>query len=546
MIRTTKKMKISEYLVKELIKEGVTDAFGIPGGVILPFLYELEKSVVKPHLTYHEQTAAFAACGYAQSSGLLGVAYATRGPGIMNMLTAIAEAYQESIPVLFITAHCKRESIEGVRFSTNQEVDIVNCIKGITKYAANVENTNEAIFHIKKAIRIANEGRKGPVLIDVFSELWDREIVLSNAIEHTSDRTTKCVYSLTRVIDKHFAEAKRPIFLIGDGLRYTLPKIELVSVLNNVKIPILSSRGSLDLVSGSPYYFGYIGSHGIRYSNFILSKADLIVVIGNRMAFPRNSDSFAPILNQAKIIRIDIDEGELNNIIPGEISFCMDAKDLLNQLKEVYVRKKQSWIDVCEQIRNELINEDCLEPIQKISEFISANYTKAYICDVGNNEFWFSRAYEKTKCTSLVLMSKSFGTLGSAIGKAIGAFYALHEKIVCVVGDQGLQYNIQEFQYLAVNDLPIKILLINNNSSGMISDHERDRYGEKFIHVNKETGYITPNFKHIAEAYGIHDKLVVIDINEDIKLTPTLPKGRLCQDMEPAISRDRYDWLNKL
>ena len=544
-MKQTKNMKVSEYLVSELIKQGVTDAFGIPGGVILPFLYELDKSDITPHLTYHEQTAAFAACGYAQASGKLGVAYATRGPGISNMFTAIAEAYQESIPVLFVTAHGRRGQVEGVRFSSNQELDIVCSVQNITKNAVNVEETDQVVPFVREAIRKAVNGRKGPILIDVFAGLWDTEISIPEA-DDKAEVVKPDMAKIIAEVKEHLAVAKRPVILIGDGLRYVADKEMLLSIADNLKTPILSSRGSQDLASGSPYYYGYVGSHGIRYSNFILSKADLIIAVGNRMAFPHDSASFAPILQQAQIIRIDVDEGELKNSIPGEISYNLDAGVLIERLRHTKLDKRSEWIDVCERLRNELDNEDCPEPVKGIADYIVKISNCVYVCDIGNNEFWFSRAYEKARCKDSVLMSKSFGTLGSSVGKAIGAYYATHKDIVCVAGDQGFQYNIQELQYICHNQLPIKILLLNNNCSRMIADHENGKYGDKLIHVNKETGYSTPDFKAVAKAYGLEDRLIVLEIDENIKLTPTLPKGRACQDMEPSISRDRYNLLNSL
>ncbi len=538
-------MRVSEYIVGELLKQGVTDAFGIPGGVVLPLLYELDKSDIEPHLTFHEQTAAFAACGYAQASGKLGVAYATRGPGISNMFTTIAEAYQESVPVLFVTAHGRRETVESVRFSYNQELDIVCAVQSMTKYAVNIDEVDQVVPSVREAIRNATSGRKGPVLIDVFSSLWDEEISVSETYDKPEE-TKSDVEKIITDINEHLTVAKRPVILIGDGLRYAADKKQLVAIADNLKLPILSSRGSQDLVSGTRFYYGYVGSHGIRYSNFILSKADLIIALGNRMAFPHNSASFATVLEHAQIIRIDIDEGELKNSISGEVSYNLDAGAIIERLSDTSIDKKYEWLDICDRLRDELNDEDCSEPVNEIVKHIAKNSDCIYVCDVGNNEFWFSRAYEKARCKDPVLMSKSFGTLGSSICKAIGAYYAKHINIVCVVGDQGFQYNIQELQYIVHNNLPIKILLINNNCSRMIADHENGKYRERLIHVTKETGYSTPDFMAIAKAYGFEDRLIVLDVEENIKLTPTLPKGKECQDMEPSINREKYNLLNSL
>ena len=544
-------MNVSNFFIECLCKHGVTDAFGIPGGVILPFLYNLKKSDIELHLTYHEQTAAFAACGYAQASGKLGVAYATRGPGISNMFTAIAEAYQESIPVLFITAHGIRKINNKQRFSENQELNIVNAVQGITKFAVNIDEIDQ-INLIERAISEALLGRRGPVLIDVSAKLWDKEIKLSKVIEpaKVKDRNKAKVdaYKIAEEIGRGIKKARRPVVLIGDGLRHCADKETLVDLSKRLKLPVLSSRGSQDLLSGSPYYFGYVGSHGVRYSNFILSKADLIVAIGNRMAFPHDSPSFSPILKRAKIIRIDIDEGEIQNQILDEKSYCLDAMILLNALHDVDLDLNCSheWIEVCRKLRQDLDAEDCTEPVLKIAEIIKSLGKTTYVCDVGNNEFWFSRAYEKVGCSDRVFMSKSFGTLGSALGKSIGTYYATRSVITCVVGDQGFQYNIQELQYIKSQNLPIKILLVNNNCSRMIADHEIEKRYDQFIHVTNNTGYTTPDFVCIAKAYGIEDKLIELKVSKDISLSPCLPKGRACQDMEAKLDRNRYNILNSL
>lgn len=533
-------MKVSEFIVNRLCQYGVTDVFGIPGGVILRFLYAVNdrEPDISTHLTYHEQTAAFAALGYAQASGNLGVAYATRGPGICNMFTAIAEAYQESIPVLFITAHGNRDENKNVRFLHNQELNIVESVRNITKFAADIDDLSAVIPTFNKACHEALMGRRGPVLIDISAKLWNLTIESSDTCGQDAPmQNTDCEVVFT-VIKEEINQSKRPAILIGDGLRHTSDKEVLIHLAEQLRIPVLSSRGSQDLLSGSSYYYGYVGSHGVRYSNFILSKTDLIISIGNRMAFPLQSDSFKPIVENAHVIRLDIDEGEFIRRIPGERTIHADIRSVIEEIcqRTIEIKSFEEWNCVCRDIKDELENEDCDEPVISISNFIKEQPDDCiYVCDVGNNEFWFSRAYEKSGSTSCVLQSKSFGTLGSAIGKAIGAYYDTRKNIVCVVGDQGFQYNIQELQYIKKHKLPVKILLINNKSSGMIADHEKSIYGERLIHTTDKTGYGSPNFNEIVRAYHVENCLYEINVERSIRLTPTLPKGNSCQEMEPAI-----------
>lgn len=554
-------MIFSDHLVNELIKQGTYDAFGIPGGVVLKLLAAMKRAepAFTPHLCYHEQDAGFAALGYAQAGGKLGVAYATRGPGITNMVTCIAEAYQESLPALFITAHGRRTQ-DNVRFNQNQELDIVSAVSGFAKFAANAETPDEAAVLLKKAMNIAVSGRKGPVLLDFAAAVFDKEVSVlpeeCDAPINNADAAAVCKAA------ELLSSAKRPLLLIGDGLRY-FSKEKLREAVDKLGIPVLSSRGSQDLLGGSPNYFGYIGSHGVRYSNFILSKADLIIAVGNRMAFPFDSASFSPIIKNARILRVDIDENELCRHIPEEQTFVCDSGVFLEGLCAEYNLENgfEGWLDVCRCLKKELIDEDCTETVDRLTEFISAQSAgKHYVCDVGNNEFLFSRAYERSGSGDSICCSKSFGTLGSAIGRAIGVYYAVGGEVICVCGDQGFQYNLQELQYISNRKLPVKIVLLNNKCSGMITDHEKNVLGDMRIHVDADSGYSTPDFAKIAQSYGINytteQETACADNNMPLlyeiitdsyePLCPTLPKGNPCQDMFPLLDRKKYGYLDDL
>lgn len=550
-------MKVENYIVNILKSCGVTDSFGIPGGVVLKLLQEMQNHApeLTPHLCYHEQSAGFAACGYAQAKGKLGVAYATRGPGIMNMLTCIAEAYQESLPVLFITAHGDRSSSQA-RFDQNQELEVVSVVEGFTKFAANIDTIDDVVKKVPTACQLANAGRKGPVLLDFSTSLWGKEVDTNFKI----DNPIECeiyVDEITSILEK----AKRPVLLIGDGLRHCLDQDILYSLIERLQIPVLSSRGSQDLLAGSPYYYGYVGSHGVRYSNFILSKADFILALGNRLAFSLKSKSFAPILENAEIVRVDIDSDELTREIPNTKTLCCDAGQVLKKIGNfASVPDVGFWLKACARLKDELLETDCTEPVEKLVGFMRKQPNQIiYVCDVGNNEFWFSRAFEWMGQKGTVLSSKSFGTLGSAIGKSIGAYYATNKSVICVVGDQGFQYNLQELQYIKQHNLPIKMVVLNNRSSGMIKDHEAKVLNGSEIHVTEKNGYYASNIQAIATAYGLtycncNDSddyeaeaygIYEIEIPA-ISLTPNLPKGNPCQDMEPLLDRQLYERLNQM
>lgn len=556
-------MKVSDYIVDYLIKQKVTDAFGVPGGVVLELIYAMDarKDELMPHLSYHEQAAGFAACGYAQASGHLGVAYATRGPGFTNLITAITDAYCDSLPVLFITGHSAGTLVDDMRVMDDQEMDTVSMVRNITKYAARIDDANKIEEALGKACHEAISGRKGPVFLDIATSVMKKEIEPSEHLHE--DQQFDNIPKVCKNIQKSIREAKRPVILVGDGVNQAQVQQEFRCFIEDAKIPVISSRFSHDVIGGSKYYYGYVGSHGIRTANFVLSKTDLIIAIGNRMHYPVKSESFSTVTNKARVLRLEIDSSEFNREVPNATIYNTDAAQVICALNAVSsdYGDHTDWLKVCNQLRDELRHEDvntCVESIVSILEKV--NKDTWIVNDVGNNEFYVSRASILAGVNNRVLYSKSFGALGCGLGKAIGSYYATHKPIVCFVGDQGLQMNIQELQFIAQHRLPINIVLLNNQSSGMIKDRETIAYKGHYVHTTKESGYGNPNFKAIAGAYGInycafnelkalsidHPLFVEVPVDEGLTLSPNLPRGTACQDLYPQIDRTKYEYLNSL
>ena len=550
----------AEFLVDHLVKLGVTDVFGIPGGVVLDFLYELDRREdISAHLSFHEQCAGFAASGYAQLSRKLCATYATKGPGITNLLTPVADAYSDGSPVLIVTAHSEKILDKKVRFTGEQELDTVDIFKSVTKYAVRIDSAAAFPFEVKKACRIALEGRKGPVLIDVLSSVFSEDIV---DIKSPDNAVSALKVTSADYIAERLKLSRRPIFLIGDGIHQSDAESKMRELAERANIPVLSSRCSEDVMPTSDMYFGYIGSHGIRYANFILSKADLIITLGNRLAFPLNSSSFKPIYENAEIIRVESDESEAARHIPNSKCFIENAVDTINELlrRDIDYKKTCKWISVCKKLKKVLFEADINILTTILSEaFKSIKDTVTIVNDVGNNEFWSSRAYVHAEISNRALYSKCFGALGCSLGKSIGAYYASKAPVLCVTGDQGIQLNSQELQFIGMHKLPIAILLLNNNSSGMIRDREKGRYS-RFVHTTRDSGYGTPDFKKLAEAYGVEykeytpeaftkiDKPILVEaiIGEEIGLKPNLPKGNKCQNLAPELDKKLFDELDKL
>lgn len=565
----------ADFIVDILIKQKVSDVFGIPGGVVLDFLYAMNRrpTEIMTHLNFHEQNSVSCASGFAKASNKIGVAYATRGPGITNMVTGVADAYCDSIPILIITGHSATLPEKGMRVTYDQEIDVVKMFSGITKYAERIDNIEDLRYKLEQACFEAMGGRKGPVILDINSKVLSAKIdpeTLPSFLIKKNKETLKD--NVTRAIIESISISKRPVFLLGDGFRGTESIKQIKAIAEHNNIPILSSRFSQDLFQSSSSFFGYVATKGLRYSNYILSKSDLIIVIGHRMAFPIKSKSWTKIVNDIPKIRIEIDPTELNREFPNCTSYVMDlVKVVCNLRKEkiTYVNDK-SWIGVCNEIKNKLFKYDVAYPVTAISEILkSVRSDNIIVSDVGNHEYWLCRASSYIKCINSTFYSKSFGALGSSLAKSIGAYYSTLKPVYCFIGDQGLQLSIQELQFIAARKLPITIILLNNFSSGMIRSREKVKYGQDFfpLHTTLDSGYSVPDFCAVTKSYGIDaytfdqnnyekanslllenysPKLIEFKINSSIELIAFTKMGDLLQNMSPSIDNSLQRTLENL
>lgn len=564
-------MRADAWIADYLIKKGVTDVFGIPGVVVMDFLYALDrrKPEITPHLNYHEQGAAFAACGYAQATGKLGVAYATRGPGMTNMVTAIADAYYDSVPTMFFTAHSSAELKPEMRVFNNQEIDTVSVAAHITKRAVRIDRIEDLQREVMTCCHLATTGRKGPVFLDILSSLFGKEVSEVEDIVSGQQEGGGAAENAAAEIRQRIKTAKRPVLLIGNGARYDGSPQMLRRLAKKFGIPILSSRAAQDIVPDAREYFGFVGSRATRYSNFILSKADLIIALGNRMAFPTQSKSFRPVVENAFTVRVDADPAEFIRPVPNSVSYCANVADVLSELQKTDLTYKasHSWLAVCQELKRTLDQWDRSPVISSVMRIIEAADPAApLVCDVGNHSFWITTAYAYTGRTNRILYSGSFGALGCALPKAIGACYSTGRPAVCFAGDQGIQMNIQELQHIANNRLPITIVVLNNSSSGMIMEREKARYGDYYVHTTTGSGYSFPDFEGVAKAYHIAYQriyagngaeapkleigkaplLLELIIDENTELDPNLPQGNACQDLAPALPRELYNRLDRM
>jgi acetolactate synthase-1/2/3 large subunit len=519
-------MNVSEFIVKYLKARGVKDFFGYQGTMITFFVDAIGKEEgVNNHSLYNEQGAAIAACGYSKSSGELSCAYSTSGPGAINLIQGIADAFYDSIPVVFITGQLNfREysGIQSLRQQGFQETNMIDITRSITKYNCFIDKPEKIINVLPEAISNALSGRRGPVLIDIPMDIQKSSVELSDAelnkiintepnycIEHRLDD----VSYVAKIIVEEIEKANRPVFILGNGIHRDKKMRSIVnSVVKKFGIPVLSSLMSKDLISDETgLYYGFIGSsYGQRCANIVSNKkTDLIISLGCRLCTRLTGVNQKKFACNAKIIRVDIDREELKRKVhEDELSYAVDVNQLIKELSEYTISKSFiEWNKVCRFIKESTEAFDNVCPSRLPNKYIEHisncfDYPLPIVADVGQNMMWTANSFKLHKGQEL-LFSGAHGAMGFALPAAIGAFYANNTEILCIAGDGGFQMNIQELQFIHRENLPIKMFIFNNNSLGMITQVQDDYLeGRKFGTVPTE-GFTSPCFKDVANAYGI-------------------------------------------
>ena len=516
-------MKLSDYIVDYLYKIGIKDYFGYQGTMIAHFIDSIGKNKnVTNHVCYNEQGAAFAAVGYAKVSGKIGCAYATSGPGAINLITGIADAYYDSVPVIFITGQLNTyeyTNSDKIRQQGFQESDIVNMVKPVVKYAIKITNPYDIAYELEKAVYLATNDRKGPVLIDIPMDIQRANIDINELHHYDIPKENNVDYDkIARNILNEINQSNRPIFLLGNGIDKNNGKI--IELINGVKIPAIYSMLAKSLLpDNNKYNFGFMGSaYGQRYANIIgCEKADLIVSLGCRM----NGRTIGVRRNEfnknAKIIRVDIDDEELKlKIHENDENYNCDVNILINTLCKILnkykITDKSDWLNVCIIIKKKLENIDKNIPeslpnkyIEVINDYIDENIN--IFVDVGQNQVWAAHSF-KIKEKQKIIFSGGLGAMGFALPAAIGGAIATKTRTIVIAGDGGLQMNIQELQTLKRESLPITIFVFNNDSLGLIHQQQCDFFDHKFYGACEEGGYEAPDFCKIAEAYGIKSRKI--------------------------------------
>ncbi len=558
-------LKVSDYIVEYLIQKGITDVFGYPGGMVTHLMDSFRKydGQIKAHVTYHEQGAAFAACGYAQASNKVGIAYATSGPGATNLITGICNAYFDSVPVLFITGQVNTFEAKGnldVRQKGFQETDIVAMISGVTKYAVRIEKAEEIKWHLDYAFTEATDRRKGPVLLDIPMDIFRTEIEPAKLKGYEKEKDTAQV-DCTELINL-LNTSKRPVIVAGNGIRQANAVKEFNQFISKMNIPVVSTMPAIDIVHDKDLYYGFVGAYGHRTANFIIAKSDLVITMGARLDVRQVGAIRNTFASDAKIIRIDIDKSELQyRVHDDEVQMCADIRNVLESLN-CYLLSKQyeKWIRICQLIKDKLQGIDDKIPniyMKMLGECIPDGVI--ITTDVGQNQVWVAQSLE-VKQNQRVLFSGGHGAMGYSLPAAIGCALATNKTVYSFSGDGGIQMNIQELQTIAREWLPIKIIVFNNLALGMIRHFQEMYFEKKYYQTIAGYGYDAPDFKALAGAYKIPycviksaedigaeifstngPQFIEVKIKEPTYVFPKVRFGKLNQDQEPLIERKMYE-----
>ena len=512
----------SDVMVKCLENEQVTTIFGYPGVAICPFFNSILDSDIKSVLIRTEQNAAHAASGFARTKGCVGVCAVTSGPGATNLITGIATAFADSIPLVCITGQVNSELLGSDVF---QEADITGAVESFVKYSYLVRDVDDIPRIFKEAFHIANTGRKGPVLIDVPIDIQNAAVSKFKYPDEVHMRTYKPTVKghsvqISKVM-RELEKAKKPIICVGGGVKLSDANQELISFAQKYNIPVVSTMMGIGVMpTKHPLYFGMVGNNGKAYANRAMNESDLLIMVGARVA--DRAVSQPDLITKNKVlVHIDVDPAEIGKNAGASIPLVGDAKHIFEDISTQSINcEHQEWIDELTSYRLDMRktrnpNPEFIDPadfIETLSEKMQED--AIYVADVGQNQIW-SCAYHIVK-KGKFLTSGGMGTMGYSIPAAMGAKLAAPDKqVVAVCGDGSFQMSMMELATMRQHKVNTKIIVLNNTVLGMVREYQHFTYKDHYSVIDL-TG--SPDLSKIAEAYGMKyiclDKMA--DMNQSI------------------------------
>ena len=551
-------MNGADAMVKCLAAEGVEYVFGYPGVAICPFFDSILQTDIHTILIRQEQCAAHAASGYARITGRVGVAVATSGPGATNLITGIATAFADSIPLVCITGQVDSQMMGSDVF---QEADISGACESFVKYSYIVRNVADVPRIVKEAFHIANTGRKGPVLIDFPVDVQQQTIRHFEYPETVNLRTYKPTVAghavqIKKVIHQ-LERAKRPIICVGGGVHLSNAADEVLQFVDQNEIPVVSTMMGLSAIpTEHPLFYGMVGNNGKPYGNRAMNNADMVIMVGARVA-DRSISQPDLILENKVLVHIDVDPAEIGKNAGPTIPLVGDIKHVFEEFNKIEFQADYSdWIDMLDGFKDaardakrrrmfereeDIVNHNRsyhgVNPVDFIRQLsLAMDDDAVYVADVGQNQMWSCSNYVARG--GRFMTSGGMGTMGYALPAAMGAKVAAPDRqVVAVCGDGGFQMTMQELATVMQYKIPVKLVILKNTVLGLVRQYQHYNYKDRYSVI--DLGAL-PDLSMIAKAYGIgylkidnasetDEKLAAfLDKDESMILEVTVDRDELC------------------
>jgi len=565
-------MIVSDFIADFLHKQGVIHVYEVIGGMITRIVDSIHRQgKIQLISVHHEQAAAFAADATGRLTGIPGVAMATSGPGATNLLTGIGSCYFDSVPAVFITGQVNRSELKGdrqIRQLGFQELDIVTMARPITKATLQINDPSQVPTVMQQAFSLSRSGRPGPVLVDIPMDVQGANINVNNRAYLEEDDSLSAPGSeLLEKILNSIRLAKRPLVLAGRGVSSAQATDMFRRFIDIVQIPVVHTLLATDVLPYQhPLRVGLIGTYGNRYSNLAVGESDFLLVLGSRLDIRQTGADTAFFKGNRTIYHVDIEEGEINNrvkgchpvishLLPFLIAMIDHASQMDWQKPREWIGKigdlREEWPDIREFQGTKGINPNLL--MHELSRY--SKEAGAYSVDVGNHQMWAAQSLE-LEAQQRFLTSAGMGSMGFALPAAVGASLATGKPVVMIAGDGGMQLNIQELETISNRNLPIKMVVLNNKSLGMVRQFQQSYFSARY--PSTYWGYSAPDFADVAGAYRIKSYtltnpqdfglalekmwespetpyLLQVSIEMSINLYPKIAFGHPMTAMEPFV-----------
>lgn len=556
-------IKVSDYVINFLTSKGVKHAFLLPGGQSMHLVNSIRSNPnIEPVTVLHEQAASMMTEAYSRINNNYGVCVVSTGPGGTNCITGLIGAWLDSTPCMFLSGQFGTKNLvydQGIRQTGLQNTNPVDIVNSITKYSSLILNPEDIRFHLEKAYHLSTTGRPGPVWLDIPIDVAAALVDENTLKGYTPDPLDtideiELKGQVANYIDL-LLKAKRPVILAGNGVRLSKANKEFLTAVNNLKIPVLTTINGLDLIHDShPYFLGRPNYWGQRYSNFAIQNSDLILSVGAGLHIETTGFNYDAFAREAIKVSVDIDKNELNKkYVPIDYKIHSDAKrffnELNNQLSNITLPTFKSWWETCHNWKEKypIVTKEHYALEDKVHPFVFYDV----LCDeldsnsnvlhgsAGTHFVAGVQAF-KTKPGQRAWSEIGIGAMGHSLPGSIGAYFARPTQTVCISGDGGFQFNMQELQTIINYNLPIKIFVCNNNGYASIKNTQKAFFDSNFIGTFTEgSGQTLPDILKIVEAYGIKTHKITNQhsLKEEIRYVLDFPGPIVCEVMFPIDGR---------